>query len=147
LVSLFLSFVKWYAKGLRFECTQCGNCCTGDAGFVWVTEEEIAAMAELLGMAVEEFEWDCVRPVRKSKSLREFPNGDCILFDSKTRYCTVYSARPRQCRTWPFWDDNVENPKSWAETCEVCPGSNHGRLYTLEEIETMSRNPLDEGTE
>ena len=25
----------WYRDGLRFQCTQCGNCCTGDPGVVW----------------------------------------------------------------------------------------------------------------
>ncbi len=35
----------WYQDGLAFTCTQCGKCCTGDPGFVWVTDEEIAALA------------------------------------------------------------------------------------------------------
>ena len=25
----------WYADGLSFECTMCGNCCTGPPGAVW----------------------------------------------------------------------------------------------------------------
>ncbi|MFM1805538.1 MAG: hypothetical protein RL136_2417, partial [Planctomycetota bacterium] len=29
----------WYAEGLRFECTQCGNCCSGGPGAVWFTPE------------------------------------------------------------------------------------------------------------
>ena len=39
----------WYADGLRFACTQCGNCCTGEPGFVWVNDAEIAAIAEVRG--------------------------------------------------------------------------------------------------
>ena len=31
---------EWYEQGLRFGCTQCGNCCTGPEGAVWFTEEE-----------------------------------------------------------------------------------------------------------
>ena len=38
----------WYRYGLSFECTQCGNCCTGGPGFVWVEEEEIRAIADFL---------------------------------------------------------------------------------------------------
>ena len=31
----------WYASGLAFECTQCGDCCSGpEEGYVWVTPEE-----------------------------------------------------------------------------------------------------------
>ena len=41
-----------YADGLRFECTQCGNCCTGPPGRVWFSEEEGEAMAENLGVDV-----------------------------------------------------------------------------------------------
>ena len=37
--------LPWYADGLRFECSQCGDCCTGEPGYVWVDEAEITAMA------------------------------------------------------------------------------------------------------
>ena len=35
----------WYAEGLKFTCTQCGNCCTGGPGFVWISREEIRRLA------------------------------------------------------------------------------------------------------
>ena len=38
----------WYADGLQFTCTQCGDCCTGDPGVVWVTDEELKAIADHL---------------------------------------------------------------------------------------------------
>jgi hypothetical protein len=28
--------------------------------------------------------------------------------------CTIYEARPTQCRTWPFWAENM-NEKVWEE--------------------------------
>ena len=40
----------WYAEGLRFECTQCGNCCSGGPGAVWFTSEEAGGMARALGL-------------------------------------------------------------------------------------------------
>ena len=46
----------WFEKGLRFECTQCGNCCTGAPGYVWVNREEIAALAKSFSMSVASFE-------------------------------------------------------------------------------------------
>ena len=36
----------WFKKGLRFECTGCGDCCTGAPGFVWVNSEEIRGLAK-----------------------------------------------------------------------------------------------------
>lgn len=127
----------WYQKGLRFSCTQCGDCCTGAPGFVWVNKAEIEAVAELLEMDVEQFEKSYVRKVGIRKSLVEYSNGDCVFFDNQARTCNVYEARPRQCRTWPFWDSNLKSESAWKETCEVCPGSGKGKLYSIEKIEAQ----------
>ena len=126
----------WYREGLRFECTQCGACCSGEPGYVWVNDDEIQAMADHMGLEREAFQRKFIRQVGSDFSLIEYPDGDCILLDPVTRHCTVYEARPIQCRTWPFWDSNLEKKKDWKETCEACPGAGHGRLYTLEEIES-----------
>ena len=32
----------WYKDGLGFQCTQCGDCCTGAPGYVWINAAEIA---------------------------------------------------------------------------------------------------------
>jgi len=129
------SETPWYTDGLRFECSQCGDCCTGAPGFVWVSQAEIDAIAEEVGMASEQFEDTYVRKIGARRSLREFPNGDCVFFDTENKGCQVYGARPIQCRTWPFWDSNLKSEKSWKETCEECPGSGAGKVYSLEEIE------------
>jgi Fe-S-cluster containining protein len=127
----------WYHGGLRFECTGCGNCCTGAPGFVWVNDEEIAALANAVGETAEAFEDKYVRKIGARKSLREFPGGDCVFFNSESRKCQVYEVRPRQCRTWPFWDSNLRTPEHWQRTCESCPGSGHGPLYQLAQIEQI----------
>ncbi len=133
-----MSKTPWYRDGLRFTCTQCGNCCTGAAGYVWVNRAEIEALAREVGVQdLEQFERLYVRKVGIRKSLKEFPNGDCVFFDNESRQCTVYASRPRQCRTWPFWDSNLRTPESWQATCEVCPGSGKGQLVTLHQIESQ----------
>lgn len=137
-----MSDKPWYHEGLRFQCSQCGDCCTGAPGYVWVNRQEIAALASVVGESdIEQFERKFVRKVGIRKSLVEFPNGDCVFFDNQTRKCRVYTARPRQCRTWPFWESNLRTPDAWQRTCEVCPGSGQGRLYGLQEIE-LSRGVL-----
>ncbi|MEM6799245.1 MAG: YkgJ family cysteine cluster protein [Planctomycetota bacterium] len=125
----------WYENGLRFECTGCGDCCTGAPGYVWLNKADITALAEATKLAVDDFEQRYVRIVGVRKSLVEYANGDCVFFDNKSRQCQVYQARPRQCRTWPFWDSTLKTPVAWSETCEVCPGSGKGKLYQLEQIE------------
>lgn len=129
----------WYHEGLKFKCSQCGDCCTGAPGYVWLNKAEIAALAKRLNMDEETFESDYVMTVGIRKSLKEFSNGDCVLFDSEKRCCTVYEERPRQCKTWPFWDSNLRSPETWAETCEACPGSGTGKLYQLDEIEEQRK--------
>ncbi len=134
-----MSETPWYTDGLRFECSQCGDCCTGAPGFVWVSQTEIDAIAEEVGMASEQFEDTYVRKIGARRSLREFPNGDCVFFDTENKGCQIYGARPIQCRTWPFWDSNLKSEKAWKETCEECPGSGNGKVYSLEEIEVQRK--------
>ena len=123
----------WYRDGLRFHCTQCGKCCTGEPGYVWVNDEELAAIARLRGEPVGEVTRLYTRPTsRGDRTLREKANGDCVFLEN--RLCTVYDVRPRQCRTWPFWESNVQTPEAWQATCEVCPGSGQGELIPVEEI-------------
>jgi Fe-S-cluster containining protein len=129
--------LPWYHAGLQFTCTQCGDCCTGAPGHVWVNNQEIESLAAAVGEEVEQFEKLYVRRVGMRKSLTERANGDCSLLDPGTRKCTVYGARPRQCRTWPFWDSNLKTPADWKSTCEVCPGSGKGELHSLDEIESQ----------
>ena len=129
----------WYKDGLSFTCTQCGNCCTGAPGVVWVTDEEIAQIAKVLGKPVAEVRRLHTRLVEGRVSLTEYENGDCTFFDPKTRHCRVYSARPAQCRTWPFWNSNLEDRDAWKATQESCPGAGHGDFFPLEEIERRAR--------
>jgi Fe-S-cluster containining protein len=123
----------WYQDGLRFRCTRCGHCCTGSPGYVWVNAEEIAAIADYRGEPLQETYGLYTRLVRKDRSLRERPNGDCIFYD-RGRGCTIYPVRPRQCRTWPFWESNVATPEAWERTREGCPGAGQGELIPAAEI-------------
>jgi Fe-S-cluster containining protein len=125
----------WYQDGLRFQCTGCGDCCTGAPGYVWVNQTEIDALAKRLGMSAAEFERQYVRDVGVRRTLKERRNFDCVFLDAETRKCTVYEDRPRQCRTWPFWNSNLKSPEAWNHTCDVCPGSGKGKLYSIELIE------------
>jgi Fe-S-cluster containining protein len=130
----------WYAEGLKFQCTGCGDCCTGAPGYVWVNQAEIDALAEHFGMTVAAFEQKYVRQIGIRRSLKELEHKDydCVFLDPKTRKCQVYEFRPRQCRTWPFWKSNIRTPESWQTTCEVCPGSGRGQFVPLEEIQRQA---------
>lgn len=114
----------WFSKGLRFKCTGCGQCCTGAPGYVWVTDEEIEALATHLKIDVIKFHQLYVRQVGERKSLLEHPRTyDCIFL--KDKKCQVYSLRPKQCRTYPWWQHNLESEAQWNEAAKYCEGINH----------------------
>ncbi len=123
----------WYAEGLRFGCTRCGACCTGEPGFVWVNDTEIAAIAAFRDQSIEEFTQQYTRVLHARRTLLERPNGDCVFYDPAAG-CTIYPVRPRQCRTWPFWGSNLATPEDWASTRSVCPGAGQGELIPVEDI-------------
>jgi Fe-S-cluster containining protein len=129
-----MSDKAWFQEGLRFQCSGCGDCCTGAPGFVWVNSREIRLLAEAVGLSKEEFEATYVRRIGVRKSLIEYDDGDCVLFDPDQRQCTAYEARPRQCRTWPFWESTAGTREDWEETCRECPGCGKGPLVPAKEV-------------
>lgn len=128
---------SWYAAGLRFACTRCGNCCTGAPGHTWVSETEIDALAARLGLDRAAFAATYTRTVwrggRQLVSLVEKKNHDCIFWAAGTG-CTVYEDRPRQCRTWPFWRVNLADEAAWREAGRGCPGIDRGEQHPADVI-------------
>lgn len=127
--------------GLRFECTQCGKCCTkrGKHAHVYVSEEEIRALADVLGITVRRFRrrytfvddygWDQVR----------FEGDTCPFLEVTSNRCKVYEARPVQCRTFPFWDEMVDR-RGWTEAARAyCEGLGQGRVWPKAEVEAAMR--------
>jgi Fe-S-cluster containining protein len=72
-------------------------------------------------------------------SLREEPDGRCVLFESGLG-CRAYEARPRQCRTWPFWARIVATSAAWEREAADCPGMGTGDVIGPEEIERLARS-------
>jgi uncharacterized protein len=144
----------WYSQGLQFTCTQCGNCCTGGPGYVWISPEEIVRLAEHLAITPEETVERYCRRVNGRFSLKErrTPEGlyDCIFLKeidvdgaregiaSRRKACSVYAVRPLQCRTWPFWPENLASPESWKNSGKRCHGMDNGpRVFTQKQIESI----------
>ena len=139
----------WYADGLRFACTQCGGCCTGPTGYVWCSDEEARALAGALKIDVAEFLSRYTRVLHGRRSLTEVRTEhgyDCVLLRRSgmgQTGCAAYPARPAQCRTWPFWPENLAGLEQWRVAGTRCPGvaagmSGHGKLYALPRISVLS---------
>lgn len=114
----------WYKEGLRFGCTQCGQCCTGSPGYVWLEDKEIEAIAAHLQITPELFVSRYTRKVGGRLALLEHPRTyDCVFL--KERKCQIYQERPRQCRTFPWWPEHLHSAKDWEEVKLRCEGVNH----------------------
>jgi len=104
-------------------CASCeGRCCTGESGYIWITPSEMQEVSKLLDMEFDEFTKSFVKKVGYRYSLVEKQKDDsyeCIFFDSDKKQCSIYEARPKQCRTFPFWDSFKD---SIDEVVKECPG-------------------------
>ncbi|MGR3912390.1 MAG: YkgJ family cysteine cluster protein [Candidatus Rhabdochlamydia sp.] len=115
--------MTWYKKGLRFECTGCGGCCSKEPGYVWISPQEIQDMANYLQISEEEFLKTYTRSVFGRISLNEDRrNYDCVFL--KNNRCQIYPARPKQCKTFPWWNENLESLAHWEEASKRCEGIN-----------------------
>ncbi|MFT7486764.1 MAG: Fe-S-cluster containining protein [Candidatus Paceibacteria bacterium] len=130
----------WYQAGLRFECQRTGNCCRthGEYAFVYLSEADVTAISGHLGLSEEEFlEQRCAQ--EGDYTILRIDEPACP-FLSPESTCNIYSVRPKQCATWPFWDENLKDEKRWeGPVKQCCPGIGKGRLHSVEEIEQTAR--------
>lgn len=83
-----------------FKCQQCGICCRW-SGHVLLTEADIARLALAAGLSEEEFiaRYTVLATNRRQLSLADAADGSCILLEDNR--CSLYEARPDQCRDFP----------------------------------------------
>lgn len=128
--------LPFYSRGLQFECTRCGHCCTGFSGFVWLSETDIENISKFLGSDKVGFLKDYAKKVKfygeTRYSLIEKENYDCAFWD---KLCIIYPVRPYQCKSYPYWKKYLVSEREWNKIQEFCSGVNGGRMYPKAEIE------------
>lgn len=134
----------WYIAGLHFECAECGGCCSGPGeGYIWVTRPEIELIADFLKISIGQLRQQYLKRVGlRTTIIEQNTTKDCIFLREVNgqKKCVVYPVRPSQCRTWPFWSENLASPNAWNETARKCPGINRGKFYSYEHIQKIKRN-------
>jgi len=108
-----------------------------------VTKPEIEIIADFLKLTVGRLRQEYLRRVGLRTTIIEHQTTkDCIFLQNCAgqRRCAIYSVRPSQCRSWPFWPSNLSSANTWSEAAQKCPGINRGRFYSFEEIEQIKRN-------
>lgn len=136
---------SWYKDGIRFECQGSGQCCVshGEYGFVYVTLADRKRLAKLRNLTTTEF---TRRYCSKDQGIYRLLDGPaenpeapsvrpCVFLESNR--CSVYAARPTQCRTWPFWPETM-TAKAWKKDVQAfCPGVGKGRIWSQTEIDAL----------
>ena len=135
----FFNFIKsnkeksiFYSRGLRFQCTGCGDCCRIPGGLVEVLPEEINQIAQYLHLSVSEMKRQYFLRDVNRWLMAENEDGGCIFLQGNA--CRVYPVRPMQCRTFPFWPENVQSLRTWESLKSFCPGIDQGEWYSAQEI-------------
>lgn len=125
----------WWKNGIRFECQQSGKCCVshGEYGFVYLTLQDRRNIAKELGLSTTVFTKKYCAKTDGVFHITDRGGPACLFL--KNKQCTIYKARPTQCRTWPFWPETM-SAKAWKkDVLKFCPGVNKGRLYSAKEID------------
>jgi Fe-S-cluster containining protein len=117
---IFLDFPYTFNQDACHECG--GRCCKGTPGHIWVSTKEVAAIAALLGLNQVDVIRDYLNLVGNRWSIKEQSADShyaCIFFDLQDKKCSVYSSRPEQCRSFPFWNYYKSRVE---ELIDECPG-------------------------
>ncbi|MDR3607855.1 MAG: YkgJ family cysteine cluster protein [Oligoflexia bacterium] len=134
---------KFWKQGIRFECQGTGRCCAsrGSYGYVYLTLEDRRRFAKYFKISTLAFTRRHCAKTNGYFHLKEI-KGDCQFLEGKG--CSAYDARPAQCRTWPFWPENM-NARTWSrEVKAFCPGVGKGKLYSEAEIKALlAQDPID----
>ena len=128
-----------YNNGIRFECQGSGNCCVSrnSYGYVYLSKDDLKRFSKYFKISLKNFKDKYCQTTDGFIHLAEKPEfkGNCIFL--KEKKCSVYESRPSQCRTWPFWNENM-NTKVWNKDISInCPGIGKGKLLNKKEIEKL----------
>lgn len=89
-------------------CAMCqAKCCTGESGYIYVSNTEAEQIAKFLDLDVAEFRSRFLYRVGRRYSIKERRVGneyECAFYDRANNGCVIYAHRPSQCVSFPFWE-------------------------------------------
>lgn len=131
-------------KPVHFECTACGKCCTGnsDTHYIALSRTEADKLREHLGISEAWFRRRYIEHLTRDSWGLRMPNGQCV-FLGKDGQCSIYSLRPTQCRTYPFWPELLDKEAHWQAERKYCEGINRGKAVDARYIRQQLQQQLD----
>ena len=103
---------------------------------MYLTREDRRRLAKHLGIPTARFTREYCGKTDGHFHLKEIA-GPCQFLEGKR--CGVYQGRPNQCRTWPFWPENMKARVWNGEIARFCPGVGKGPLRSGAEIRAALR--------
>ena len=133
-----------YSNGIQFECQGSGKCCVSrdSYGFVYLSDGDLNRFSKYFKLSIKNFKEKYCQMTDGFIHLIEKTElkGNCIFL--KNKKCSVYENRPSQCRTWPFWNENM-SAKVWNEDISInCPGVGKGKFIDAKKIKRFLKEDL-----
>ncbi|MBC8292078.1 MAG: YkgJ family cysteine cluster protein [Proteobacteria bacterium] len=131
------------ADGLCFECTGCGDCCRVRDGYdcVYLYEDDAERLSLELALELDEFLERYAFVDELGWTRIKMDSDACPFFNRENNCCSVYEARPLQCRTFPFWDSMLTGNAgrlSWRSSARrMCEGVGQGNKWPAAQVNKL----------
>ncbi len=115
----------WEQDEVRFKCKEdCFKCCL-KPGVVNFDKEDLEDAANFLGIPQSKFKKEF--KLTRGRSTWEMDVEEDLPCPFLTpQGCGIHPAKPKQCRTYPFWKENLASRNDWQLTAGFCPGIDAG---------------------
>lgn len=111
----------------RFLCTNCGACCRAP-GRVYFAQDEIDSISSLLCVSEEELKkkYELIEEEEDAGEyyVKATEDKPCP-FLTIDNLCSIQSAKPRQCSSFPFWPELLDDVDAWNSAAVICEGIDH----------------------
>jgi len=127
-------FKKWWEREpLRFECQpDCFKCCS-KPGIVYFDQAAIKSASKIIKVSTESFKKKFLR-LDNGNWIHKVETGKPCSFLT-TEGCAIHSGKPLQCRSYPFWHENMTSRSMWKLVGAFCPGIDVGPNIALASVQ------------
>lgn len=108
---------------------------------VYLYDDDAERLALELGLELDEFLERYAFVDELGWTRLKMDSDACTFFNRENNSCSVYEARPLQCRTFPFWDSMLTgNPGrlSWRSSAsKMCEGVGQGKKWPATQVDKL----------
>ncbi len=132
----------WNTQDVHFSCSGCGKCCLNE-GSVWLNVDECADLCFHLDEPIQSVAdkyfsdympgWAKLKNVQVQSKDEGVTRDGCVFLDDEGKKCTIYEARPIQCRTYPWWPRLLLNESAYSNEAVTPDFIAEGRHWSAAE--------------